>query len=374
MEEFKIEEYSGKRDATLINQLVAVWNISVRTSHDFLTEEDITGLFPHVEAALKNIERLVIVWEGHIPIGFMGIQERKIEMLFLSLSCIGKGIGKELVNLATGKFAAEYVDVNEQNDKAQGFYRHMGFRAFQRDEADGQGNPFPIIHMRLHKRINGIPAKGKILIRRERPADYRDTEHVVREAFWNYYSPGCTEHYLLHIMRNSPNFVTELDFVAESDGKIIGSIAFMKSIILGDNGKRYEVLTLGPIAVLPAFQRRGAGRLLISHAISTAKGTGHRAILLCGDPLYYTKAGFTAAEHFGIRTSENKYSITLQACPLYEDALKNASGRYIEDEIYFLDEKKALEFDRLFPPKERIAGTRTQQRFKEISAMQKDHI
>ena len=93
-----------------------------------------------------------------------------------------------------------------------------------------------------------------IQIRLEQPADYSETEQVTREAFWNHYSPGCTEHYLLHVMRNSPNFVPELDFVAVANKKIIGSVVFMKSFILGDDGKRYDVLTLGPIAVLPVFQ------------------------------------------------------------------------------------------------------------------------
>lgn len=98
-----------------------------------------------------------------------------------------------------------------------------------------------------------------IKIRLEQPADYRGTEHVMREAFWNYYSPGCSEHYLLHVMRDSPNFVSELDFVAESGGVIIGAVVFMKSFILGDDGNRHEVLSMGPIAALPSFQRQGVG-------------------------------------------------------------------------------------------------------------------
>ena len=114
---------------------------------------------------------------------------------------------------------------------------------------------------------------------------------MTREAFWNYYSPGCTEHYLLHIMRDSPSFIPELDFVAVTDGKIIGSVIFMKSFILGDDGHRHEVLSLGPIAVLPAFQRQGVGRKLIEHARAAAQEAGYRAILLCGDPAYYSKNG-----------------------------------------------------------------------------------
>ena len=113
--------------------------------------------------------------------------------------------------------------------------------------------------------------------------------------------------------------------------------------------------------------------MLIEHARAAAKDAGHRAILLCGEPRYYTRVGFTAAERFGIRTSENKYFAALHACPLYMDALKNAAGRYFEDEIYNVDEAAARTFDALFPPKERLAGTPTQQRFKEILAITTVH-
>ena len=151
MEKISIREFNEERNAELIGSLVAVWNSSVRTSHHFLTEEDIEGLVPQVEAALQMIGHLVVVWEGDVPVGFMGVQDRKIEMLFLSASCIGKGLGKELIDLAVSRYDAVYVDVNEQNEQAAGFYRHMGFSAFSRDETDEQGNPFPILHMRLSK-------------------------------------------------------------------------------------------------------------------------------------------------------------------------------------------------------------------------------
>ncbi len=212
-----------------------------------------------------------------------------------------------------------------------------------------------------------------LLIRPEQSADYRETEHVVREAFWNYYAPGCTEHYLLHLMRHSPGFVPGLDFVAVRDGKIVGSVVFQEAFVAGDDGKRRDVLTLGPIAVLPAFQRKGVGRMLIDHARTAAAEQGYRAILLCGDPAYYSKVGFTPAEQFGIRTSENKYFAALHACPLCPDALEGAAGRYFEDDIYLVDEAAAAAFDRQFPPKERIAGTPTQQRFEQISALQRDY-
>lgn len=229
-----------------------------------------------------------------------------------------------------------------------------------------------------HSPISRIFADGynlhnnmDITIRLEQPADYREAETVTREAFWNCYSPGCMEHYLLHVMRRSPRFVRELDFVAVADGKIVGSVVFMKAMIMGDDGNRHEVLTLGPIAVLPAFQRKGIGRMLIEHARTEACRQGYRAMLLCGDPLYYQRVGFTAAEDFGIRTSDNKYLAALQVCPLYDHALQRLAGRYFEDETYAVDEAEATAFDRQFPPKELVEDTPTQLRFKELCAMQR---
>lgn len=210
-------------------------------------------------------------------------------------------------------------------------------------------------------------------LRLELPDDYRESEEVVREAFWNHYAPGCAEHYLLHIMRDSPNFVPKLDYVALSEGKIVGVVVFMKSFILADDGSKHEVLCLGPIAVLPQYQRMGVGRKLIAHTRDLASQLGYRAILLCGDPAYYSKVGFMAAERLGIRTADNKFFAALQVCPLQSDALEKISGRYYEDTIYDINPDKALEFDRSFPQRERIAGTPTQKRFAEVLAMQKDY-
>ena len=212
-----------------------------------------------------------------------------------------------------------------------------------------------------------------IAIRLEQPADYRETEEMVREAFWNLYSPGCSEHYLLHVMRNSPGFVHELDFVACSEGRIVGSAVFMESYILGDDGARHGVLTMGPLAVLPSMQRKGIGRMLTGHARTAAAEKGFRAIILCGDPGYYRKIGFTEAERYGIRTSGNKYFAALHVCPLREDAMTGLSGRYFENGIYSVDDAEAAAFDRQFTSRELIAGTPSQKRFEEVLAMQKDY-
>ncbi|WP_277234580.1 GNAT family N-acetyltransferase [Phocaeicola salanitronis] len=105
------------------------------------------------EEALRTIDTLIIAFAANKPIGFMCIQDQKIEALFLAPGHIGKGIGKRLIRLAINRYKAFYIDVNEQNAQATDIYRHLGFEVFRRNETDSQGNPFPILHMqlKLHK-------------------------------------------------------------------------------------------------------------------------------------------------------------------------------------------------------------------------------
>lgn len=206
----------------------------------------------------------------------------------------------------------------------------------------------------------------EIKLRTEQPADYRETENVTREAFWNHFSPGCNEHYLLHVMRDNPAFVPELDLVAEYDGRIVGNVVCMKAAIHGDDGVKYEVLSLGPISVLPEYQRKGIGGRLIGRTRELAREMGFRAVLLCGDPDYYLYQGFVPAELLGIRTADDMYAMALHVCELYEGALSGVRGRYVEDSAYEVDEAAAEVFDRDFPAKEKVRGTASQARFDEI--------
>ena len=135
------------RDPELIAEMLGIWESSVRASHHFLTERDILRLMPQAEEALRQIETLWMVKDVRRPIGFMGVQERKIEMLFLHPDYFRKGIGRMLVQKAFDEQDVQYVDVNEQNPSAVKFYERMGFRVFCRDSIDDQGNPFPILRM-----------------------------------------------------------------------------------------------------------------------------------------------------------------------------------------------------------------------------------
>ena len=149
--EFRSLSFSERTD-DLIHTLVGLWDASVRASHHFLTEEDILRLTPFVGEAIRAITILIVLYQGKCPVAFMGIEGAKIEMLFVAPSCFGRGLGKQLVCMAIEKFHVIYVDVNEQNPQAEGFYRHLGFRAFERTETDEQGNPFPILRMKLEKK------------------------------------------------------------------------------------------------------------------------------------------------------------------------------------------------------------------------------
>ncbi|ARC84907.1 acetyltransferase family protein [Clostridium argentinense CDC 2741] len=133
-----------------MDNILDVWESSVRATHTFLNEEDIISIKPQVKEGAYYVSKLVCVRDDKGAIqAFMGVHDYKIEMLFVSDECRGKGIGKSLVEYAINSLNIKYVDVNEQNIQGVGFYKYMGFDIFKRSELDEQGNPFPILHMKL---------------------------------------------------------------------------------------------------------------------------------------------------------------------------------------------------------------------------------
>ena len=133
-----------------IEEILATWESSVIATHDFLSEEDIISIKPQVVEGVKYVSNLLCVRdENDVIKAFMGVHDFKIEMLFVSNENRRNGIGKKLVEYAINVLNVNYVDVNEQNPQALGFYEHMGFQVFEKSELDEQGNPFPILHMKL---------------------------------------------------------------------------------------------------------------------------------------------------------------------------------------------------------------------------------
>lgn len=137
------------RNSLLIEQLLGVWESSVKATHLFLSESEIEEIKEYVPQALKEIPRLFIaVNEKQLPVGFMGIAKQHLEMLFIAHEERGKGIGKKLLQYGIEKYSVNNLAVNEQNPLAKGFYEHMGFTVYKRTERDEQGNPYPLLYMK----------------------------------------------------------------------------------------------------------------------------------------------------------------------------------------------------------------------------------
>ena len=193
-------------------------------------------------------------------------------------------------------------------------------------------------------------------IRNELPEDYRKVEEITRKAFWNLHFPGCDEHYLVHIMRNHPDFLPELDFVLEKDGEVIGNIMYTKSSLTDDKGDHHEILTFGPVCISPEHQRKGYGRQLILHSVEVARSMGYPAIAIYGNPNNYVKLGFKSCKRYSICNAAGAFPSALMVMELQEGVLRSYGPgklKYAESPVYALDPKDAEAYDASLEPMER---------------------
>lgn len=199
--------------------------------------------------------------------------------------------------------------------------------------------------------------KNDCIIRLETKADHRVTENLVREAFWNVYRPGCLEHYVLHTYRDRDDFVPELDFVMELNGRIIGHIMYVRAQITSDDGRTIPIMTMGPIAILPEYQRQGYGKKLLDYSMEKAKQMGAGALCFEGNINFYGKSGFVVASTRGIHyyaEPREEYVPYFLMKELDEGYLAGVTGVYQTPEGYFVDEAEAEAFDAEFPPKVKL--------------------
>ncbi len=199
--------------------------------------------------------------------------------------------------------------------------------------------------------------KNDYIIRLENNNEHREVENLVRESFWNVYRPGCMEHYVLHQLRNDPAFVPELDFVMEKDGKLIGQNMFMMAFITADDGRNIPIMTMGPICISPEFKRKGYGKKLLDYSLEKAAELGAGALCFEGNIDFYGKSGFTYAREFGIRyhgLPEGADDSFFLCKELKTGYLDDITGVYTPPQGYFVDESETEEFDKLFPPKEKL--------------------
>ncbi len=197
-----------------------------------------------------------------------------------------------------------------------------------------------------------------ITIRHEEPRDYWQVENVTREAFWNLYCPGCSEHFMANQLRTHPDFIPELTFVMELDGKIVGSIFYSKSKVIADDGSVCDTISFGPVSILPELHRQGLGRKLIAHSIEQARLLGYRAIIIGGFPYHYHPYGFIGAKKYGISMPDGKYYTGIMALPLYDGALDGVHGKVHFSKGMYPDETGLDDYDKAFPAKEKLVEPR----------------
>ena len=184
-----------------------------------------------------------------------------------------------------------------------------------------------------------------IQIRNEEEKDYKEVETIIRKSFYNLYVPGCVEHYLAHVMRGHEDLVPALDLVLEMDGKIIGSIMYTKAKLVDEVGEEKEILTFGPVCILPGYQRKGYGKMLLERSFEKAASMGYDVIVIFGSPGNYVGRGFKSCKKYNICMENGICPAAMMVKELKTGALDNRKWIYHDSPVMQIDEKEAQHFD-----------------------------
>lgn len=193
----------------------------------------------------------------------------------------------------------------------------------------------------------------QLTIRQEVPADYRAVEELTRRAFWNLYVPGCTEHYLAHILRGHADFIPELDLVLELGGRITGSVMYTRAKLVDENGTEKPVLTFGPVCVEPELQRQGYGKQLLESSFEQAVRLGYDTIVIFGSPVNYVGRGFKSCKKFNVCLEGEVFPAPMMVKELIPNVLDGRRWFYHQSPAMEFDEAQAEAFDQSFPPMEK---------------------
>lgn len=207
-------------------------------------------------------------------------------------------------------------------------------------------------------------------IRLELPEEQQRVESLVRESFWNVYRPGCLEHYVLHCLRNDPDFIPELNLVMESQGQLIGQCICMRALLTTNSDATVPIMTLGPIGIHPDYKRQGYGKAMLDYTLQRASEMGFGAVCFEGNIDFYGKSGFQFASNYGIgyhglpEGEDASFFLCKELIPGYLESFRKSCStesscggnwaEYSTPQGYFVDETEAEEFDRNFPPKEKL--------------------
>ena len=189
-----------------------------------------------------------------------------------------------------------------------------------------------------------------LTIRNETQADRQIVEDITRRAFYNIYAPGCVEHYLVRTMRDHPDFIPELDFVAELDGEVIGNVMYTRSTLTDEAGAVKDILTFGPVSIAPEHQRKGFGRRLLEHSFRRAAELGWDAVVIFGSPANYVGLGFKSCKKFNISLENGKFPSAMLGKELKEGALGGRRWVYRDSPVMGVDEGEARRYDDTLEP------------------------
>ena len=193
----------------------------------------------------------------------------------------------------------------------------------------------------------------KIIIRNEKKEDREIVEKITRQAFYNLYVPGCVEHYLVHIMRKHEDFIPELDFVLERNGDVIGNIMYTKATLTDENGNEKDILTFGPVSILPAYQRMGYGKMLIEHSFQAAMQSGYDTIVIFGSPANYVSRGFKSCKKYNVCIENGKYPAAMMVKELVPHVLDGHKWIYQDSPVMAISEEEAKRYDDTLEPMEK---------------------
>ena len=184
-----------------------------------------------------------------------------------------------------------------------------------------------------------------IKIRNEMESDYKAVEDITRKAFYNMYVPGCSEHYLVHIMRQHEDFIPELDFVAELDGRVIGNIMYTKARLSDEAGAEKEILTFGPVSIAPEYQRMGYGKILMEYSFDQAAALGYDVIVIFGNPANYVSRGFKSCKKYNVCLPNGRYPAAMLVKELVSNALNGKKWFYSDSPVMGITEEEANRYD-----------------------------
>lgn len=361
-------------------QLCAWWNdgsVMAHTGFPNGVSTTVSEIRKSLASDSDDLGRRHIIEYCGAPIGEMNYRNKgnavaEIGIKICVASAQEKGYGTILLTMFMDALFTYYdyekivLDTNAENKRAQHVYKEkLGFRCLGirenswRDQLGGLQSSIDY-EMEKHEWKNRRQL-SYIRLRLEAPRDYRAVEELTRAAFWQNTDRGVLvdEHLLVHKLRKLPAYVPELDYIAEIDGVIAGNVIYSKARVILADGEEHEVLTFGPLAVLPEYQNRGVGKALMHFTIHQAKRLGYTAIVICGEPDYYPRFGFRRAAEFGLYYAGRGTFDAFMAMELMDGALCYTysttcmGGEFHVDDVFFdLPAEEVRAFDLAFPSME----------------------